>query len=334
MTSEVKARAHANVALVKYFGKRDVPLNLPAAPSVSMTLSPLNTETVLSFADGVDDQVLLADVPAEEKFSRRISKYLNIFRDLSGNHRGVRVTTSNNFPTAAGLASSASGFAALAAGAARLFDVNMDIAQLSAMARRGSGSAARSVCGGYVLWHRGEKNDGTDSFAESVAPPEHWDLRILVGVTTTGPKEIGSTVAMERTRTESPYYNAWIKSAHGAAKEAVDAILKKDFEKLGDITEHSALAMHAAMMAAAPPIVFLKGTTLDVFHLARSLRKEGTAAYFTCDAGPQPKLLCQAKDADIIARQLRAFPGIKDVIHCAPAEGVRVETNTTTYCEK
>ena len=325
MTITVKARAHANVALVKYFGKRDIPLNLPAAPSVSMTLSPLNTETTLSFCDGDADEVLLADVPADEKFASRISNYLDIFRALSGNGASLRVSTTNNFPTAAGLASSASGFAALSVGAAKLFRLNLSAAELSALARRGSGSAARSVCGGYVMWHRGEKQDGSDSYAESIAPSDHWDLRILVGVTTTGAKEIGSTQAMERTRKSSPYYDAWIDSTHVDAHDAVDAIRHKDFEKLGDVTEHSALSMHAAMMATLPPIVFLKGTTLDVFHLARALRKRGTAAYFTCDAGPQPKLLCQAKDADAIEKQLREFPGIINVIHCAPAEGASAE---------
>ena len=326
MTQTVKARAHANVALVKYFGKRDIPLNLPAAPSVSITLSPLNTETTLSFIEGDADDVLLAERPAEEKFARRISDYLNIFRTLSNTERAVRVSTANNFPTAAGLASSASGFAALAVGAARLFGLEMDTDQLSALARRGSGSAARSVCGGYVMWRRGESADGADSVAQTIAPPEYWDLRILVGVTTSGPKEIGSTVAMERTRITSPYYPAWIDSTQVAAAEAVAAILKKDFEKLGDIVEHSAMSMHAAMAAAVPPIVFLKGTTLDVFHLARTLRRNGTPVYFTCDAGPQPKLLCQAKDAEGIVQTLRAFPGILDVIHCKPAKGAQVET--------
>jgi diphosphomevalonate decarboxylase len=325
MSILVKARAHANVALVKYFGKRDISLNLPAAPSVSITLAPLNTETTLEFIDSATDEVLLAGVRADEKFASRISRYLNIFREMSGNQSKVGISTSNNFPTAAGLASSASGFAALAVGASRLFNLEMTAAELSALARRGSGSAARSVCGGYVMWQRGQKNDGTDSVATSIAPPDYFDLRVLVGVTTTGPKEIGSTVAMERTRTASPYYKPWIASTHVAAKDAVDAIRTKDFEKLGDVTEHSALSMHAAMMATQPPIVFLKGTTLDVFHLARTLRGEGTGAYFTCDAGPQPKLLCQAKDAQIVAQRLRDFPGIKDVIVCHPAEGAVVE---------
>ncbi|MBN2529350.1 MAG: diphosphomevalonate decarboxylase [Deltaproteobacteria bacterium] len=321
MEKTVEARAHANVALVKYFGKRDLALNLPAAPSVSITLSPLNTVTRMSFTDNDSDEIWLGDTLADSKFSTRISNYLYIFRELSGEHRGVRISTQNNFPTAAGLASSASGFAALAKGAARLFGLNLSEAEMSALARRGSGSAARSICDGFVVWHRGEKADGSDSFAQSIAPANHWDVRVLVGVTTTGPKDIGSTFAMERTRLLSPYYQPWIQTTHVNAAEAVDAIEQKDIEKLGEITEYSALAMHGAMMATEPPIVFLKGTTLDVFHLTRQLRKEGIGAYFTCDAGPQPKVLCEAKDVMTVEQRLREFPGILDVIHCSVATG-------------
>ncbi len=321
----IVASAHANVALVKYFGKRDTALNLPAAPSVSITLKPLNTVTRLGFADGDADLVLVQNKPADDKFTRRVSEYLKLFRTMSGNTSAVCIHTENNFPTAAGLASSASGFAALAVGAAVLYDLRLTESELSALARRGSGSAARSVCGGYVIWRRGERSDGSDSYAASIAPPEHWDLRVLVGVTSTGPKAVGSTLAMEQTRTTSPYYGAWIDRTHEAAREAVDAIEKRDFEKLGDITEQSALGMHAAMMAAAPPIVFFKGTTLDVFHLTRQLRQNGVGAYFTCDAGPQPKILCQAQDAAEIEAQLRGFPGIVNVIHCVPAGGATVQ---------
>lgn len=321
----VVASAHANVALVKYFGKRDTVLNLPAAPSVSITLKPLNTVTRLGFADGDADVVLVQNELADEKVAHRISEYLKLFKKMSGIASAVCVHTENNFPTAAGLASSASGFAALAAGAAALYDLRFTESELSALARRGSGSAARSVCGGYVIWKKGERSDGSDSHAQCIAPPEHWDLRVLVGVTTTGPKAVGSTQAMEQTRTTSPYYGAWIDRTHEAAREAVDAIEKRDFEKLGDVTEQSALGMHAAMMAAQPPIVFLKGTTLEVFHLTRQLRKNGVGAYFTCDAGPQPKILCQAQDAAEIEAQLRGFPGILDVIHCVPAGGVTVQ---------
>jgi diphosphomevalonate decarboxylase len=326
-SSLIVARAHANVALVKYFGKRDKVLNLPAAPSVSMTLNPLNTVTRMGFCDGDVDEVRVQNQPADRKFADRVSGYLDLFREISGSSRAVCVDTANNFPTAAGLASSASGFAALAAGAAALYDLRLTESELSALARRGSGSAARSICGGYVIWKRGERSDGSDSHAVSIAPPEHWDLRVLVGVTTTGPKALGSTLAMEQTRTTSPYYGAWIDRTHEATREAVDAIEARDFEKLGDVTEQSALCMHAAMMAAAPPIVFLKGTTLDVFHLTRQLRKEGLGAYFTCDAGPQPKILCQARDAAAIEAQLRSFPGIVDVIHCVPAGGATVQRN-------
>lgn len=321
---KVRAVANANVALVKYFGKRNIPLNLPAAPSLSLTLKPLQTTTTLAFSEHKSDEIFLGSTPADEKFSARISKFLNLFREQSGVLQAVRVSTENNFPTAAGLASSASGFAALTMGATKLFNLSLSEPELSALARRGSGSASRSICGGIVKWQKGENADGTDSFAHSIAPPEHWDLRILVGVTTQSPKEIGSTEAMERTRITSAYYSPWIDSTHIAVAEAMSAVKTKDFEKLGDITEHSALSMHAALMGARPPIVFLKGATLDVFHFSRALRKEGIGAYFTCDAGPQPKILCQGNDASVIEKRLLHFPGIQKVIHCSLAHGASV----------
>ncbi|MBN2341515.1 MAG: diphosphomevalonate decarboxylase [Deltaproteobacteria bacterium] len=326
MEQQVTAVAHANVALVKYFGKRDVRLNLPAAPSLSLTLKPLQTTTKLMFSNDKADVVIANGVAADEKFAGRICSFLHLFRQQSGNSQFLTVHTENNFPTAAGLASSAAGFAALTVGAARLFGLSLSESELSAWARRGSGSASRSVCGGIVHWQRGGSADGSDSFARSILPAGEWDLRILVGVTTRAPKEIGSTSAMEHTRTTSPYYRAWIDSATAAVDEAIEAVSKKDFERLGEVTEHSALSMHASLMAAQPPIVFLKGATIDVFHLTRTLRKEGIQAYFTCDAGPQPKILCQGKDANAVEARLRACSGVVDVIHCSLGEGAGLQT--------
>lgn len=326
MDHTVVARAHANVALVKYFGKRQISLNLPAAPSLSLTLKPLETHTTLSFADSESDEVYLQDSPAEEKFAARVTQFLDIFRHTFGVENRVRISTQNNFPTAAGLASSASGFAALAVGVARLFEVELSERQLSVLARRGSGSAARSVCGGIVLWQSGQREDGKDSYAKSVASVGQWDLRLLVGIITQSPKEIGSTKAMEQTRLTSAYYPAWIDSTHKAVDNALHAVKHRDLEKLGEVTEHSAMSMHAALMATQPPIVFMKGATLEVFHLTRQLRKEGIGAYFTCDAGPQPKILCDSKDAAAVETRLREFPGIIDVLHCQLAQGASAQT--------
>jgi diphosphomevalonate decarboxylase len=319
----VRVRALANLALVKYFGKRDLPMNLPAAGSLSLTLEPLGTVTEVTFRPELDqDTVLLDGKTADAKFTSRVTGFLDIVRDMSGTGEYASVITENAFPTAAGLASSASGFAALAHAATRALDINLDKKTLSALARRGSGSAARSVSGGIVVWNAGTKSDGSDSFAYPIADPGDWDLRVIIGVSDPGPKAIGSTEAMERTRTTSPYYRDWLDSVHIDLANAVQAVEKRNFSDLGEITERSALSMHAAALAARPGILFWNGTTVEAIHLVRRLRQQGTEAYFTCDAGPQPKILCTASDDDTVATALENLPGVTRIIRCRLGSGV------------
>jgi diphosphomevalonate decarboxylase len=314
---DATAVSFANLALVKYFGKRSIPLNLPAASSISLTLEPLRTETKIVFsADLARDTVRLNGQPADKRFSDRVSGFLDIVRSLGETNMRVAVDTKNSFPTAAGLASSASGFAALALAATSALGFELSERELSVLARRGSGSAARSIPGGICIWHRGEKADGSDSFAESIASPDALDLRVVVGVTDPGPKEIGSTQAMEQTRETSPYYDPWLQSVDVDIKEALKAVETRDLEKLGVVAERNALAMHAAALAARPAILFWKGPTVEGIHLVRRLRKKGIVAYFTCDAGPQPKILTDSKNLHEVAGALEAIPGVTDVIEC------------------
>ncbi len=319
----VRVRALANLALVKYFGKRNLPMNLPATGSLSVTLEPLGTVTEVTFRPELDrDTVLLDGKTTDAKFTARVTGFLDIVRDMAGRHEYASVVTENAFPTAAGLASSASGFAALAHAATRALDLNVDQETLSALARRGSGSAARSVPGGIVLWAAGEKSDGSDSFAYPIADPGDWDLRVVIGVADPGPKAIGSTEAMELTRTTSPYYRGWLDSVHIDLADAVQAVEKKNFSDLGEIAERSALRMHAAAMAARPGILFWNGTTVEAIHLVRRLRQQGTEAYFTCDAGPQPKIVCTKSDEETVATALESLPGVTRIIRCRLGSGV------------
>jgi diphosphomevalonate decarboxylase len=323
MTS-IRVRALANLALVKYFGKRDLPLNLPAAGSLSLTLEPLTTTTEVTFDNGfTEDRVTLDGAPAGEKFATRVTRFLDLVRQMAGSDLYAQVSTENAFPTAAGLASSASGFAALALGATRALGLELADDQLSVLARRGSGSAARSVPGGITLWRAGEKADGSDSYATGIAAPEDWDLRVVVGVTDPGPKAIGSTEAMIHTADTSPYYQQWIDSVDGDLAGAVEAVENRDFTALGEITERSALSMHAAAIAARPGIMFWNGTTIEGLHLVRRLRKDGLEAYFTCDAGPQPKVLCTPQDQAAVAEALNNMPGVTEIIQCRLGGGVR-----------
>lgn len=330
---EVCARALANLALVKYFGKRDLALNLPATGSLSLTLEPLSTVTKVSFSPDFErDEVILDKAPADERFQRRISRFLDIVRSLAKTRLFAHVVTHNDFPTAAGLASSASGFAALALAATRALHLELDPCELSTLARRGSGSAARSIAGGIAVWHAGALADGSDSYADSIAEPEEWDLRVVVGVTDVGPKAMGSTEAMESTRLTSPYYQSWIAATHNDLEQAIEAVHKRDFSRLGEITEQSALSMHAAALAARPGIAFWNGATVDALHAVRRLRNKGHSVYFTCDAGPQPKVLCQKNDEEKVVQTLEALPGIRAILRCHLGKGAAIVNRSISCC--
>jgi len=322
---QARARALANVALVKYFGKRDAALNLPAAGSLSLALEPLATTTEVTFDDALAADAITVDgAPAGDRFAARASRFLDLLRELAGVEARARVDTSNTFPTAAGLASSASGFAALALAGSAALGLDLERERLSALARRGSGSAARSIPGGVALWEAGSRADGSDSFAQAIAGPGDLDLRMVVGVADSGPKPIGSTEAMELTRRTSPYYDAWIASVEADLKAAVRAVETRDLPALGAVAERNALRMHAAALAADPPILFFLPVTVAALAAAHRLRDEGASVWFTCDAGPQPKILCGPEDEEAAARALEALPGIERVIRCRLGGGAEL----------
>ncbi len=317
--ASVRAVAHSNIALVKYWGKRSsvVPdLNLPAVGSLSMTLADLRTETEIRGADS--DSFELAGETLDEGATRKV--FMHLDRVWAGlGHPGERPTcavrSKNYLPTAAGLASSASGFAALTLAAHEAFagDGRLDLAQLSALARRGSGSAARSLWGGFVRLEAGLAEDGSDCIAAPLAPANHWDLRLIVVHTARGAKAVGSTGGMQRSRETSPYFPAWIESSLADLNGAQAALLTRDLPRLGTIMEHSCFKMHACMFATQPPLVYWNGRTLDVIHALWSAREDGLMGYATSDAGPHVKVLCSAEHAPALAARLAAVPGVEAV---------------------
>jgi diphosphomevalonate decarboxylase len=226
-------------------------------------------------------------------------------------------------PRGAGLASSAAAFAALALASSRAAGLELPPAALSALARRGSGSAARSIFGGFVEWHRGSRADGGDSIAEPLLAPSEWDVRVVVAITHTGPKAVSSREGMARAAT-SPLYPAWVEGAEADLREARAAIRARDLEALGRLAEHSALKMHAVGLAARPPLLYWRGATIECIHRVWGLRADGTPAFVTIDAGPQVKVLCQPGDAARIAEALRDVAGVTRVMTCAPGGGAEV----------
>ncbi len=298
------AVARANIALAKYWGKSDVGLNLPAVPSISITLEPMRTETTVEFSDALsDDEVELNGKRAEGKARTRAIKVLDQVRTLSKLSLKARVVSANNFPTASGLASSASGFAALVAAAWSASGMPRDNARWSAMSRQASASAARSIYGGFVALPRGEPGDAACA-ATQIAPPSHWDVRIVVAVANEGPKDVGSTEGMTLSEQTSPYYRAWVDCSPALAEEVRQGILARDLVKVGEAMEQSTLAMHACMMASRPGLLYFQPATLAALATVKRLRKEGVPVYATMDAGPHVKALCHADDAERVARAL------------------------------
>jgi diphosphomevalonate decarboxylase len=329
LPKSVTARAGTNIALVKYWGKRDAALNLPAAGSLSLTLANLGSETTVRFAsDAVQadgrDQVLLSGTPADERFAARVRKFLDLVRARAGIALPAWVTTANSVPTAAGLASSAAGFAALALAASRAAGLRLSAAELSELARRGSGSAARSIFGGFVEMSAGNRVDGGDAIAHPLQNEGAWEICLCVAITAAGEKAIGSTAAMEQTARTSPYYAAWLASVPGDLDEARAAVSACDLARLGSIAERSALRMHACAMAADPHILYWNPATLAAIATVKRLRSEGIPAYFTIDAGPHVKVLCATSDAPKVEAALAATPAVMRVLRLAPGPGAQV----------
>jgi diphosphomevalonate decarboxylase len=317
------ARANVNVALVKYWGKRDPVLNLPATGSISLTLDGLGVEAAVDFGTTEGDRLEIDGAPAAGEEGARLARFLDLVRREAARPEPVVVATRSTVPRGIGLASSAAAFAALALAGSRAAGLHLEPPALSALARRGSGSAARSIFGGFVEWRRGERADGRDSVAAPLAPREHWDVRMVVAVTSLAPKAVPSRDGMARAAT-SPLYPAWVAGAEADLAEARAAIRARDLEALGLIAEHSALKMHAVGFAARPPLVYWRGPTLECLHRIWALRAAGTSAWATIDAGPQVKALCAPGDAAAVAAALREVRGVERVLTCAPGGGAEL----------
>jgi diphosphomevalonate decarboxylase len=318
------ARARANIALAKYWGKLDAERNLPAVPSISMTLDPLVTETSVEFRSDLQaDELLLNGELALAVEVKRATALFDRVRVESGLSLRARAHSKNYFPTASGLASSASGFAALAAAARAAAGLPFDAAKTSALARRSSASAARSVYGGYVELPAG--TPGEDALAAHVLhAPEHFALSIVVAVTAEGRKSVGSTDGMTHTRDTSPYYDAWVRSAPALADEVRAGLVERDLGRIGRAMEQSTLAMHACGLAAAPGLLYWQPATLAAFIRVRELRTDGLEVYATMDAGPHVKALCRASDAVAVSAALGTVPGVLRTLLASPGPGVEI----------
>jgi diphosphomevalonate decarboxylase len=268
---QATAVAHPNIALIKYWGKSDVERNIPAVGSLSITLDGLTTTTSVLFDSDLEEDEFFLGGRAAPGMAGRVTGCLDLLRGRVGIQTRASVESYNDFPTAAGLASSASGFAALVTAADAALDAAIPRVELADIARRASGSAARSLFGGVVelrLTPDGLRPTET----QQLLGPSGWPLRVAVAVTETSPKEIGSTEGMVRTERTSPYYASWVDSSEKDLAEARGAVERLDFEALADVSESSSLKMHAVMLSARPGLVYWNGATVACIRRVRELR--------------------------------------------------------------
>jgi diphosphomevalonate decarboxylase len=319
---QATAIAHPNIALVKYWGKTDQGQNLPAVGSLSITLDGLATTTRVSFNPAANsDRFVFAGRAVPAMLSRVSACLDDLRRRVDVTTRAV-VESDNDFPTAAGLASSASGFAALVVAADAALDAGLPAGELAEFARRASGSAARSIFGGFVELSLVDSGRRTET--RQLLEPEVWPLRVAIAVTETGPKMVGSTEGMLRTELTSPYYPAWVASSPADLSEARTAVDRRDFEALANVSESSCLKMHAVMMAARPGLFYWNGSTVECIRRVRQLRADGVPVFFTIDAGPQVKAICLPEAFENVRNELAAVRGVERVLSSGLGEGARV----------
>lgn len=321
------ARAHPNIAFIKYWGNLDDALRLPANSSLSMNLDGLYAETVVEWIDDAScDTFVLNGVEQHDDARQRVVRHLDILRSRLRLRAHARVISRNNFPTGAGVASSAAAFAALTAAGVAASGTSLSERELTTLARRGSGSAARSIPPGFVIWHRGDTDE--QSYAESIASPEHWDLVDVVAVVSREHKRVGST-AGHATAWTSDLQAARVHNAEERLEQVQRAVLERDFTTFAEIVELDSNLMHAVMMTSRPPLFYWLPASLTIMDAVRRWRAEGLPVCYTLDAGPNVHCICTRPYADEIKRRLSTLSDIVDILTATVGGGAQIMDQTT-----
>jgi diphosphomevalonate decarboxylase len=316
------AIAHPNIAFIKYWGNCDPHSRIPANGSISMNLEGLETRTTVTFDASLKTDVLILNgAPIAGAALVRVSEFLDRVRGMAGISHFAQTESENNFPMGAGIASSASAFAALALAASNAAGLNLDEAALSRLARTGSGSACRSIPGGFVEWLA----DGCDpdSGAVSIAHSGHWDLHDCVAVISQAHKPTGSTEGHALAYT-SPLQIARVDGAPQRLAQCRQAILACDFEAFAEVTERDNNLMHAVMMTSRPPLFYWQPATIAVIEAVKAWRGQGIAACYTIDAGPNVHVICERNAKEQVEKRLRQIPGVRDVLLASPGGPARL----------
>ncbi|MCB0070974.1 MAG: diphosphomevalonate decarboxylase [Caldilineaceae bacterium] len=319
------ARVGSNIAFIKYWGVSNAALNIPLNNSISMTLADAYTTTTVAWnraGSQREDVITLDGRRVDGQAAARLVRHLDLLRALAGVDWRATVESANNFPMAAGIASSASGFAALTVAASAALGLDLSPTRLSALARRGSGSASRSLFGGFVEWQQG--HDDATSIAYQLFPEDHWALRDIVAVVSKAEKRVSSAGGHQLAAT-SPLNAGRVASLPQALAEVRAAIATCDLARLGPVIEQDALAMHGVMMTSTPSLLYWEPGSLEIMHAVRRWREdEGISVYFTIDAGPNIHLICEAAAAPAVEAQLHALSCVEEIIVSRPGSGPEV----------
>ncbi|MCI0516396.1 MAG: diphosphomevalonate decarboxylase [Woeseiaceae bacterium] len=307
------AQAQPNIALIKYWGKRDAERNLPAVGSLSLTLETLWTRMTVEFDRDLEADRLQLNGESANDMLPRISRCLDL---VAGADRArAAVTSECNFPIAAGLASSASAFAALVVAASEAAATGSDTLTLARIAGAVSGSAARSLYPGIVLLTAGDKEIRVETVTSD------WPLELVVAVTDESAKAVGSGAAMLRSAATSPFYAAWVEQQAQDIVTALDAVRERNFSALAAVAEHNCLKMHSLTWTSRPPVVYWNEVTMSCIQTVRKLQADGVPVFFTIDAGPQLKAVCLPQAVPAVAASLEATPGVRRILQSGLGAG-------------
>jgi len=322
-TMKATAVAPSNIAFIKYWGKRDEDLRIPLNSSISMNLSNLTTETTVEFSEKFEKDEVLIDGIFDIQVAKRVVGHLDRVRKLAGIKSRAKVISKNNFPASTGLSSSASGFAALTLAATAACGLQLSEKELSILARKGSGSACRSIPDGFVEWIAG--NSDETSYAKSIFPVNWWDIVDIVCILSCKPKEIPTSIGQRYVST-SPFMITRLKKINNKIKLVKKYIANRDFTRFGEIVEHEALELHAIMMTSYPSLIYLYPESINLINSIYRLREEGLECYFTINTGHNLHIICLRKDIEKVTTKSHDLV-LKDLIINESSIGVRLNQN-------